>query len=351
MSVKRRKDGRWQVYVVQLVDGVRTKVRKSAKTKDEGLRLERELLGRFGRGEVVAGRAPLFEEWAQEFLEVYPLGNNKPSEVAAKKMIVETHLKPFFRGMALDRITVGEVERFKAHQRRDAAAPKTINNRLTVLRRMLVVATEWGKLGHGPKIKLVKLGPQKFRFLDFEESKLLIASTEAEWRAMIIVALRTGLRRGELLALRWEDIDLAKSLVHVQRSVWKEIEGSPKGGRSRKVPLSADAKEALRSLPSRFKKGYVFGAGDRRLSTGEIQYPMIFASRAAELKRVGWHALRHTFASQLVMRGVPLRVIQEWMGHSTIAMTERYAHLAPGFSSAAVSLLDDHAPTGKEGTG
>lgn len=107
------------------------------------------------------------------------------------------------------------------------------------------------------------------------------------------------------------------------------------------MPLSEDAKEALRSLGTRFKKGYVFGPGGvRRLTTGEIQYPLILASQKAEMPRVGWHVLRHTFASQLVMKGVPLRVVQEWMGHTTITMTERYAHLAPGFSSEAVSLLD-----------
>ncbi len=348
MSVKKRKDGRWQVYVVRKVDGVRTKIRKSARTREEGYRLERELLGRFDRGEVQLGKSPLFSEWAKEFLAVYPVGNNKPSEVAAKTMIVNTHLVPFFGNEPLDRVTVGTVERFKAHQRKEGFAPKTINNRLTVLRRMLVVATEWGRLGHAPKVKLLKVGPQKFRFLDFEESRCFLESAQTDWRAMMVIALRTGLRRGELLALRWEDVNIAKSVVDVQRSVWKDIEVAPKGGRSRKVPLSADAKEALRSLPSRFKKGYVFGRGDVRLTTGEIQYPMIAASKKAGMKRVGWHVLRHTFASQLAMKGVPLRVIQEWMGHSTIAMTERYAHLAPGFSSEAVSLLDDAPTTAKE---
>lgn len=72
---------------------------------------------------------------------------------------------------------------------------------------------------------------------------------------MILVGLRTGLRRVEMLALRWEDVDLANGLLHAQRNVWKELEGTPKGGRSRKVPLSNEAREALRNLPSRFKRG------------------------------------------------------------------------------------------------
>ena len=341
MSVTKRKDGRWLVYISRKVDGVRTKIRKSAKSKEAGQKIEREILNRLDRGEVIAGQTPLFCEWAKEFLDVYPDANNSPSEIDAKKRIVAKYLIPFFGKMPLEKITAGEVERFKAHQKRSEAKAKTINNRLTVLRRMLVVATEWGKLSHAPRIKLAKKEPLKFRFLDFDESKQFLAGAAPEWRPMILLALRTGLRRGELLALRWEDVGLSKGFIDVQRSVWKDKEKAPKSGKSRKVPLSQDAREALRKMPSRFIKGYVFGPGKTRLTTGEIQNPMIVASQQAELPRVGWHVLRHTFASQLVMKGVPLRVVQEWLGHSTITMTERYAHLAPGFSSDAVSLLDD----------
>jgi len=110
------------------------------------------------------------------------------------------------------------------------------------------------------------------------------------------------------------------------------------------VSLSGHAREALRSLSSRFKQGYVFGPGDRPLRTGEVQYPLIFASREAGLKRVGWHVLRHTYASHLVMRNVPIRVIQELLGHATIEMTLRYAHVAPAFHAEAVNRLDEPAP-------
>lgn len=343
MSVKKRKDGRWQVYVVGRIDGARVRFRQAAPTRAAGNALELDFKAKLGKGAAPIVGALRFTEWAREFLEVYPEANNAPSEVDAKKRIVRLHLQPFFGDKALDRICVGDVERFKAEQKKAGAKPKTINNRLTVLRRMLTVAVEWGRCAAAPKVSLMKKEPQKHRFLDFDESKRLIAAVTPLdwWRTMVLVGLRTGLRRGELLALRWEDVDLAGSLLNVQRSVWKGQEKAPKSGKARKVPLSVDAREALRLLPSRFLKGYVFGDGKTRLTTGELQSPMITASKRAELARVGWHVLRHTFASQLVMKGVSLRVVQEWMGHSTITMTERYAHLAPGFSSDAVSMLDE----------
>jgi integrase len=341
MSVKKRGKS-WQVHAVRTIDGTKTNIRESFKTKPDAEKRERELLGKYDRGEIApGGKAPAFSEWAREFLDVYPDANNKPSETAAKKMIVKSHLIPFFGDTPIDRISSGDVERFKAHQRRDKAALKSINNRLTVLRRMLTVAVEWGKLGHAPKVKLVKLPSVHHRFLDFTESEALLDATAPAWRPMILIALRTGLRRGELLALRWEDIDLKAGTIHVQRNVWKDEIGTPKGGRSRRVPLSPEAATALKALPSRFAKGYVFGeGGERILSTGEIQQALISASKGAGLKRVGWHVLRHTYASQLAMSGLSLRVLQEWLGHSTIAMTERYAHLSPSHDHAAVVALD-----------
>lgn len=343
MSVKRRKDGRWQVYVVGKIDGARVRFRKAAPTRAAGNALELEFKAKLGKGVAPIAGAVTFRDWSKEFLDVYPDANNAPSEIDAKKRIVRKYLAPFFGEKALDRIAVGDIERFKAEQKKAGVKPKTINNRLTVLRRMLTVAVEWERSSSSPKIALMKTEKPKFRFLDFQESARLLAGVTSAgwWRTMVLVGLRTGLRRGELLALRWEDVDLAGGLLSVERSVWEGQEKAPKSWRPRKVPLSADAREALRLLPSRFLKGYVFGTGKTRLTTGEIQAPLRTASKRADLARVGWHVLRHTFASQLVMKGVSLRVVQEWMGHSTITMTERYAHLAPGFSSEAVSMLDE----------
>jgi integrase len=346
VSVKRRSDGRWRVDVVVKIGSVRHRERAAAATQAAGHKLEREIRARLARGEVTTEKAPTFEAWGHEFLAVYPASNNKASEQHAKKRIFELHLCPYFGAIAIDRIDVERIEKFKAAQltAEQPTAPKTLNNRLTVLRKMLSVAHEWGKLSRAPKVKMVKVPPPEFRFLAFEEAERLVASAAQEWRAMVLVALRTGLRRGELLALRWEDVNLAAATIKVQRSVWKNIEGPTKSNRVRTVPLSPEALATMRELPTRFAKGYVFGDGRTRLTVGALKWPLYAACDGAGIARAGWHVLRHTFASHLAMRGVMVKAIQELLGHSDIKTTLMYAHLSPAIGESAVSLLDGRDP-------
>lgn len=343
MSVRRRKDGRWRVDVVVRVAGEKQRVRESARTREEGHAKEREIRARLSAGELAAQKPPLFSEWAREFLE-NGMADNKPSTRAAKEQIVRDHLLPLFGSLRIDAINVERIEKMKAAAQRANVAPKTINNRLTVLRRMLSVARTWGRLRVVPPVTWLRTASKAVDFLSFEDASKLVEAS-GEWRAMVLVALRTGLRRGELLALKWEDVDLSAERVTVRRSLWGDVEGSPKGGRTREVPLSAEALSALRALPSRFAKSYVFGAGPR-LTAGQVKWPLWRACDAAGLRRRGWHVLRHTFASHLVMRGVPLRAVQDLLGHVDIKQTLVYAHLAPAVYEDAVSRLDGRDPIG-----
>jgi integrase len=122
--------------------------------------------------------------------------------------------------------------------------------------------------------------------------------------------------------------------------VSRGIIGTPKNGRSREVPLSDQALAALKS--HRHLRGELVFCGEtgRLLNRGECKWPLWRACQKAGLRRVGWHALRHTFASHLAMRGVPLKAVQELLGHSTMDMTMRYAHLSPDVRRDSVRLLD-----------
>lgn len=156
---------------------------------------------------------------------------------------------------------------------------------------------------------------------------------------MVLVASRTGLRFGELLALRWLDVDLEAGRLMVRRAVARGVVGTPKNGRSREVGLSKQPLAALRGHPRR--GALVFSAEDgSMLPRGATKWPLWSSAKAAGLRRIGWHVLRHTFASHLVMRGAPIKTVQELMGHSTIEMTMRYAHLSPDARREAVELLD-----------
>jgi integrase len=298
--------------------------------------------------------------------------NNKPSTVNAKKVALEVHLLPVFGAMPLDRIGLKEIEEFKAAMRAKVAltagtkaspsrwalkkrrglpkkflSPKTINNALATLRRLLVLAQEHGELEHLPRVKLFKTERPAFDFLDFDEADRLVAAADPEWRALLVVALKTGLRQGELMGLQWSDLDLVRGKLHVRRSIWRGREGLPKGGRSRIVDMPGSVVEALKQ--HRHLKGlWVFCGEDGALLTpGKLKWPLERALRRSNVSRpeshISWHDLRHTYGSHLAMKGVALKVIQELMGHATIDMTMRYAHLMPAVKQTAVQVLDQPA--------
>jgi integrase len=282
---------------------------------------------------------PTSAEFSTRFLETYVATNNKPSEIESKQMILRVHLLPEFGNVRLDQIGAREIEANKAKKLRAKLARKTINNHLTVLRKMLATAAEWRLLAAVPHFKWMKPPAPEFDFLTFEEAHGLIAGAPEPWHAMITVALRTGLRLGEPLALRWSDVDLEGGRVIVRRAVSRGIVGTPKNGRTREVPLSEEAASALR-VHSRHGP-LVFCASDGSMRTkGATKRPLWQACRNAGLRRIGWHVARHSFASHLVMRGVPIRTVQELLGHSTIEMTTRYAHLSPDARRDAVKRLD-----------
>jgi integrase len=346
MSVYQRESKKWEYDITVKRGGRRiARERRSGfRTKGDALAAEAEARGRLlaGAADGPAVREPLtFAELAQEVMVLHAGPNNKASERASKKSIFEQHLVPHFGETLLQDIGRREIATYKAAKLAGLAA-KTVNNHLTVLGKSLALAVEWGHLKAAPKVGFLRAKKPDVDFFTFEEAPaLLAAADEGAWRTMVLLGLRAGLRQGEILALEWPDVDLAGGVIHVRRSIWSTTVDTPKGGRGRDVPMSDELVAALRVLPSRFAGGLVFpGPGGRYIPKNSAKWPLWRACKAAGLRRVGWHVLRHTFASHLVMRGVPLKAVQELLGHTDIATTMRYAHLAPGVTRDAVRLLD-----------
>lgn len=367
----------WQVdFVFQHSDGRRQRVVKFSpvQTRRGAEQYERELRnallnGTFGKEKKGEEQTLTLAKFVERFL-TYSENNNKSSTAATKQQHLENHIIPFFGEMALDTIGPAQIEDFKAAmkkkpsaararkqaptkaaiRKRKDATPKTlskkfINNVLSSLSKLLAVAEEQEVIAKASHVKLfVKVPKPDFDFLMFEEAERLVAAAEPEWRPVLLVALKTGLRQGELIGLQWNDLSLPQGLLHVRRTIWRGIEDLPKGGRERTVDLPAsvvDALKAHRHIRGRF----VFCQEDGQpLTPGKMKAPLRRALRAAGITReqgqIGWHDLRHTYGSHLAMRAVPLKVIQELMGHATIEMTNRYAHLSPDTRREAVSVLD-----------
>jgi integrase len=150
------------------------------------------------------------------------------------------------------------------------------------------------------------------------------------------------MRLGELLAVRWEDIDLfAKRILVRRNAVYGEI-STPKSGKNREIPICDTLLDELKR--TRHLRGdLVFSNHRGKLWLAQDTYePLHWACKKAGLRKVSWHVLRHTFASHLVMKGAPIKAVQELLGHSSLEMTMRYAHLSPDTRREAVQLLNFH---------
>jgi integrase len=179
------------------------------------------------------------------------------------------------------------------------------------------------------------------------EAEALLESLDAHDRALWGTALYAGLRRGELLALRWEDVDLGEGRIRVERS-WDLAEGTAVGPKSaegrRTVPMAARLRALLAAhqLACGRRDGLVFGVNGRTPAS-----PSALTSRAREawegigLDRITLHEARHTYASLMIAAGVNAKALSTYMGHANISITlDRYGHLMPGNEAEAAGMLD-----------
>lgn len=303
---------------------------------------------RIARGEPLNGHEenqgppiPTFTDFSEKWYKTYVLTNNKPSGQASRRYVLRAHLVPFFGGMKLTEITSLDIEQFKAAKLEAGLAAPTVNNHLTILGKCLRCAEEWGELEHVPKMKPLKVPPQRFDFFSREESeKLLSVIEDPRWYALVLLALRTGLRVSELLGLEWSDIDFDRQLLSLRRSIVQGVVGSPKNNRERHIPLTPLLCDALQKI--RKPSGQLFcGKNGKLWSYFKLRNGLKKFCKKAGLRIIGWHKLRHTFASQLVAAGVSLKATQELLGHSSISMTLRYAHLAQSALRTAVEALEN----------
>lgn len=285
-------------------------------------------------------RRPTFGEFAWEWHRLYAKTNNKPSEQRNKDIQLRVHLIPFFGRRRLDAIHAVDVETFKAHEQGRGLSNKTINNALAVLGKLLRCAAEWDRVGSVPRIRLLRAALPPIRLLDDEECRRLLADDgEPVWDCMVLLALRTGMRLGELLGLDWSAVDLAHGVVAVRQSIVQGLVTSPKNHRSRTIPLDQETVASLARLGP-LRAGLVFHQADGRpFSTWNAGDALGRVCRRVGVRHVGWHTLRHTFATQLCQERVPIRDVQVLLGHSTLAMTERYAHVTQSNLATAVSVL------------
>lgn len=301
-----------------------------------------------------ASGAPTLEDFAPRWIEGYCRANRqKHSSIVSKESILEHHLLPLLGQKRLDQITTADVQVLKG--RLQDRSPKTVNNVLTVLSKLLKVAADWGSRGGGidsvpVQIHLLRVAPPTMPFYEEEVlQQLAEAAAKVGPRVELLVLLGAdaGLRIGEIAALEWADIDLRRGQLEVRRQVWRGVVGPTKGGRPRRLPLTArltaalQAHRHLRGPRVLYREAVDTAGAPKPLTQKTAQVWMQAAQRRAGMTEDGRvHVLRHTFCSRLAMAGVPAKAIQELAGHVNITTTQRYMHLAPGGRDQAIQALD-----------
>ena len=316
--------------------------RKSPENSRRGAQTYEAVLRRQLDERATAGPAPevtTFAEFAERWFDTYVVTNNKFSEQRRKRYALNAHLLPLLGQLQLAQVGPGQIEELKASMVASGKAPKTVNNALGVLGKCLRCAEEWGKLRDVPRIRPLRVPPQPFDYLNPDEMETLLDHAEPLIRPIVLTAVQTGLRFGELTALEWQDVDLGRRMLIVRRGVVRGRLGTPKSNRERRLPIPVRTSTMLRELPHTHNLVFPDPNGTF-VSHGRARAALHRSCAAAGLRHIGWHALRHTYASLLASRGAPLRVIQQLLGHSTIQMTERYAHLLPDTLHDAAALLD-----------
>lgn len=346
MSVFRDKrgNGRWRYSFMWQGKRYNGSCPKQANNERNAERLER-----LRQEDLVAGkkRASITVAVLAEKFFAFQGGRIGPLTLEMQRSHIDLHVLPVIGKRRVDQIDKEALDTLVTKWL-ETAAITTVNSRMVTLMRMLKVAAEWNLIAAAPKWKKLKVPEVTPRFLTESEAESLLKAASKTWYPMILVGLRTGLRIGELRGLQWGDVDLGeRPSIRVRRTDpgRPDVESNaPKGKRDRTVPLSPDAHACLLEMrpadakardyvwPASFYKGKV--ERDRCRSESGCKHGLRAAVEASGIvetadDRIGWHTLRHTFASWLVIRGVSIRVIQELLGHATVQMTEVYAHLAP----------------------
>lgn len=355
---RRNADGLW-AGALKLPNGKRKAF--YAKTKGEALRKLAKL-----KVQASQGISPQTDErlTVGAYLDQWFAGarpNLRPSTVRTYESMLQHRIVPALGGRKLARLDVRELEQFFADQHKGGLSPKSVHLVKGILSRAMNDAVRWGYLPRNP-VSLANV--PRDTGLDTEaitptEARAMLQAFSGDFLAPIVsVALGSGLRQGELLALRWQDIDMDKGTVLV-RATLQRVEGEyrllePKTQRSnRLVPLADFAVEALRRQREnqgalRLLKGDRWKNEHDLVFTTELGRPLsgtsvtrMFQSKlvAAGLSRRRFHELRHGFATLLLTQGVDMRVIMEMLGHSKISTSLIYTHVVPDLQRSAATIL------------
>jgi len=232
-----------------------------------------------------------------------------------------------FDSLNLSELTLTSIQDF-TNKRLEKVKEATVQRELTILKAILNKAHREGKMATVPLFPKFKALQGRCRWLTVDEEKRLLANSAKHLRSLIAFALDTGGRRSELLKLDWRNVDLERGRVTFIKT---------KNGEDRVLRLTERARWVLINLAPK-EQGSVFTYRGKPIRSVKSAFDT--ARRKANLEGFHFHDLRHTFASRLVQKGIPLYEVMHLTGHKTVSMVQRYAHLAPEYQERAIEALN-----------
>lgn len=361
-TITRRKDGRWEArYTVHTANGPKRRVLYGKTRAEVATKLTKAMSDR-NSGLVFDVGCLTVGGYLDRWLEGSVRDTVRQRTYERYEQIARVHLKPTLGRLKLKNITTTHVRSLYREKLDGGSSPRTVQYIHTTLRKALKDAVTDGLIPRNvtdgikaPRPKTKEINP-----LNPEQARAFLDAVSGDrFEALYVLALHCGLREGELLGLKWDDVDLEAGTLRVRRALSETRTGHifepPKNGKGRNIKLTQAASEALRSH-LKLQLAEIQASGD-----GYHDQGIIFASRKGTtmnaknltsrsfkpiLKRAGLpdirlHDLRHTCATLMLCEGVHIKVVQELLGHATISITlDTYSHVLPGMGDEAVGAMD-----------
>ena len=348
-----KKDGTSR-YVVRFTDQRGKKTERSAGSTRKAaellkVRIERELAeGSYGKNKP---EDPYFSEFCDRFLEIKKR-QVKSSTLLDYSRVIDNHLIPFFRNVYLSDITPSLIQDFISELAKKDISSATQNKIFRCLRVVIHQAQVLELINRDPTyaIKAPRIEKKEMHYLTQEEVTRLLEVANGRLKAILAVACFSGLRQGEILALRWMDIDFESRIIKVVRTYDPDYGFSePKSKDSRRaVPMPSILLRILNDhhacVSERHPENLVFtnSKGNPINRSNLVRREFEIALIDAGIRRIRFHDLRHTYASLCIAAGMDPKALQRAMGHSSIQVTmDIYAHLFPGSYDIPLSRLDE----------
>jgi integrase len=303
--------------------------------KAEELLIKQKKLIQDGKQPEVKKKIPniTFKELAVEYVKWAERQRAYP-----QKAVLINQLVGIFGNHPLRYFSTKMLEQYQTERIQKGNKPATVNRHLATIKHMFTKAVDWEyveeeALKRIRKVKQLEENNRRLRYLSREECQTLIASCDTHLKPLVIIAVNTGMREGEIFNLRWDKhIDLQHGFILLDKT---------KNGERREIPINEMVRTTLQGVVRRLDIPYVFFNPKTQKPYRRVQNSFKTALRKAGIKDFRFHDLRHTFASHLVMVGVDLTTVSRLLGHKDLTMTLRYAHLAPSHNVKALDLLDN----------